>query len=113
MGRKVIRYGAKGDRIWGLGSFEVMRYGAKGDKIWGIGDKIWGEVLVDGKLLKLNGNNIYSRVIGDRIWGEGDRIWGIAFERLYLEGKTLAQRFHGTLKVIGYGAVMNEPASLR
>ena len=44
---------------------------------------------------------------------KGDRIWGIALERLYLEGKTLGQRSHGTLEVIRYGAVMNDPASSR
>jgi hypothetical protein len=66
----VIRYGAKGDRIWGLGSFEVTKYGAKGDRIWGIGDRIWGAVMIKVKILKLKGNNMCSGVFGDRIWGE-------------------------------------------
>jgi len=66
----VIRYGAKGDRIWGLGSFEVTEYGEKGDNLWGIGDRIWGEFLIDVKMLILKGNNMCSGVFGDRIWGE-------------------------------------------
>ena len=66
----MIRYGAKGDRIWGLGSFEVTGYGAKGDKIWGIGDRTWGAVLNEGKSLILKGNNMCSGVFGDKIWGE-------------------------------------------
>lgn len=44
---------------------------------------------------------------------KGDRIWGIAPERLYLKGKTLDQRPDGTPKVIRYGAIMNDPASLQ
>lgn len=77
MGRKVIGYGVKGDRIWGLNSFEVIGYGVKGDRIWGVGDKIWGNAL----------------------------------ERMYLKGKTVVHRSQGHLKVIRYGATMNDLAS--
>ena len=66
----MIRYGAKGDRIWGLVSFKVTEYGAKGDNIWGIGDRMWGAALIDAKMLILKGNSAYSGVMGDRIWGE-------------------------------------------
>ena len=66
----MIGYGAKGDRIWGLVSFEVTEYGAKGDNIWGIVDRLWGAVLINAKMLILKGNNMCSGVMGDRIWGE-------------------------------------------
>ena len=48
-----------------------------------------------------------------RYGAKGDRIWGVALERLYLKGKTLNQRSHGTLKVIRYGAIMNDLESSR
>ncbi|KEJ87834.1 hypothetical protein DSW25_04965 [Sulfitobacter donghicola DSW-25 = KCTC 12864 = JCM 14565] len=50
-----------------MGSFEVTGYGAKGDKIWGIGDRIWGAVLIYVKMLILKGNNKRSGAFGDKV----------------------------------------------
>ena len=56
--------------IWGLGLFEVTGYGAKGDKMWGIGDRIWGAIFIYSKRLILKLNNTFFGMLGDRIWGE-------------------------------------------